>query len=403
MKRIIALFLCSAIFLTSCSQSQPQAINPDNTPDNTSSETVEPVEWEDAEPHYNALDDTLLLAHIEDLIYTETITALDSEEYFVESVNTVYISKEYLEEVAFNSQSNIYFGYTLNELDALFQGTRYIFTLGENGNTTVQELQETEDVTTETILKNVAIGTGVILVCVTVSVVSAGAGAPAVSMIFAVSATTAETMALSSAAFGGISAGIVRGIQTGDFNEAIEAAALSGSEGFKWGAITGAVLGGTSEAFLLRAATKNGLTMNQAALIQKTSKWPLDAIKNIHSMEEYNIYKEAKLIPTKLPDGELVFLRQIDWTLTDAYGRTNVQRVGANLAPIDATGTPFELHHVGQRADSPLAILSWAEHHSSGNYKVLHYAEQGKDISDAAWNKQKQDVWKAILKTVQGA
>lgn len=403
MKRIIALFLCSAIFLTSCSQSQLQAINPDNTPYNTSSETVEPVEWEDAEPHYNALDDTLLLAHIEDLIYTETITALDSEEYFVESVNTVYISKEYLEEVAFNSQSNIYFGYTLNELDALFQGTRYIFTLGENGNTTVQELQEIEDVTTETILKNVAIGTGVILVCVTVSVVSAGAGAPAVSMIFAVSATTAETMALSSAAFGGISAGIVRGIQTGDFNEAIEAAALSGSEGFKWGAITGAVLGGTSEAFLLRAATKNGLTMNQAALIQKTSKWPLDAIKNIHSMEEYNIYKEAKLIPTKLPDGELVFLRQIDWTLTDAYGRTNVQRVGANLAPIDATGTPFELHHVGQRADSPLAILSWAEHHSSGNYKVLHYAEQGKDISDAAWNKQKQDVWKAILKTVQGA
>lgn len=359
--------------------------------------------WEDAGPHYNALDDTLLLAHIEDLIYTETITALDSEEYFVESVNAVYISKEYLEEVAFNSQSNIYFGYTLDELNALFQGTRYIFTLGENGNTTVQELQEIEDVNTETILKNVAIGTGVILVCVTVSVVSAGVGAPAVSMIFAVSATTAETMALSSAAFGGISAGIVRGIQTGDFNEAIEAAALSGSEGFKWGAITGAVLGGTGEAFLLKEATKNGLTMNQAAIIQQTSKWPLDAIKNIHSMEEYDIYKEANLIPTKLSDGELVFLRPIDWTLTDAYGRTNVQRVSANLAPIDATGTPFELHHIGQKADSSLAVLSWAEHHSSGNYSILHYAEQGKDISDAAWNKQKQEVWKAILKMAQGA
>lgn len=403
MKRIIALFLCAAIFLTSCSQSQPQATNPDNTLDNTSSETVEPVVWEDAEPHYNALDDTLLLAHIEDLIYADTITALDSEEYFVESVNAVYISKEYLEEVAFNSQSNIYFGYTLDELNALFQGTRYIFTLGENGNTTVQELQEIEDVNTETILKNVAIGTGVILVCVTVSVVSAGVGAPAVSMIFAVSATTAETMALSSAAFGGISAGIVRGIQTGDFNEAIEAAALSGSEGFKWGAITGAVLGGTGEAFLLKAATKNGLTMNQAAIIQQTSKWPLDAIKNIHSIEEYNIYKEANLIPTKLADDELVFLRQIDWTLTDAYGRTNVQRVSANLAPIDATGTPFELHHIGQRADSPLAVLSWAEHHSPGNYNVLHYAEQGKDISDAAFKKQKQEVWKAILKMAQGA
>ena len=83
MKRILALFLCAAIFLTNCSQSQPQTINPDNMPDNASSETVEPVIWEDAGPHYNALDDTLLLAHIEDLIYTETITALDSEEYFV--------------------------------------------------------------------------------------------------------------------------------------------------------------------------------------------------------------------------------------------------------------------------------------------------------------------------------
>lgn len=173
MKRIIALFLCAAIFLTSCSQSQPQTTNPDNIPDNVCSETVETVVWEDAGPHYNALDDTLLLAHIEDLIYTETITALDSEEYFVENVSAVYISKEYLEEVAFNSQSNIYFGYTLNELDALFQGTRYIFTLGEDGNTIVEELQEIEDVSTETILKNVAIGTGIILICVTVSVVSA--------------------------------------------------------------------------------------------------------------------------------------------------------------------------------------------------------------------------------------
>ena len=46
MKRIIALFLCFAIFLTSCSQSQLQATNPDNMPDNTSSETVDPVVWE---------------------------------------------------------------------------------------------------------------------------------------------------------------------------------------------------------------------------------------------------------------------------------------------------------------------------------------------------------------------
>ena len=108
-----------------------------------------------------------------------------------------------------------------------------------------------EGVSTETMLKNVAIGTGVILVCVTVSVVSAGVGAPAVSMIFAASATTASSFAVSSAVFGGVSAGVVRGIETGDFHEAMEAAAVGATEGFKWGVISGAIVGGGGEAFQL--------------------------------------------------------------------------------------------------------------------------------------------------------
>lgn len=402
MKRIIALFLCAAIFLTSCSQSQPQETNPDNTPDNASSEIVEPVVWEDAEPHYNALDDTLLLAHIEDLIYADTITALDSEEYFVESVNAVYISKEYLEEVAFNSQSNIYFGYTLDELNALFQGTRYIFTLGENGNTTVQELQEIEDVNTETILKNVAIGTGVILVCVTVSVVSAGVGAPAVSMIFAVSATTAETMALSSAAFGGISAGIVRGIQTGDFNEAIEAAALSGSEGFKWGAFTGAVLGGTGEAFLLKAATQNGLTMNQAAIIQADSGLPIDVISQMHSLDEYLVYKDAGLKPIMV-NGRTALVQNIDLDyisqLPDGTEVTNLVRMQRGYAPLDpTTGKAYQLHHIGQKADATLAVLTESQH--QGNAAILNIFGKESEIVRPEFATTRKEFWEYMGKVV---
>ena len=402
MKRIIALFLCAAIFLTSCSQSQPQETNPDNTPDNASSEIVEPVVWEDAEPHYNALDDTLLLAHIEDLIYANTITALDSEEYFVESVNAVYISKEYLEEVAFNSQSNIYFGYTLDELNALFQGTRYIFTLGENGNTTVQELQEIEDVNTETILKNVAIGTGVILVCVTVSVVSAGVGAPAVSMIFAVSATTAETMALSSAAFGGISAGIVRGIQTGDFNEAIEAAALSGSEGFKWGAFTGAVLGGTGEAFLLKAATQNGLTMNQAAIIQADSGLPIDVISQMHSLDEYLVYKDAGLKPIMV-NGRTALVQNIDLDyisqLPDGTEVTNLVRMQRGYAPLDpTTGKAYQLHHIGQKADATLAVLTESQH--QGNAAILNIFGKESEIVRPEFATTRKEFWEYMGKVV---
>ena len=75
-------------------------------------------------------------------------------------------------------------------------------------------------------------------------------------------------MALSGGAMGGISAGIVTGVQTGDMEQALKAAALAGSEGYKWGAITGVISGGASEAMALKGATTSGLTMNQAATIQ---------------------------------------------------------------------------------------------------------------------------------------
>ena len=168
--------------------------------------------------------------------------------YIVESVNAVYVSKEYLEEVAYNSKSNVYFGYTLEELDAQFEGTRYIFSLGENGETVVEKFAE-YDATYDRVIKNVAIGTGVILVCVTVSVVSGGVGAPAaVSMIFASAAKTGTVYALSSGTISAVAAGTITGIQTGDFEEAKKAAALAGSEGFKWGAITGVITGGATKA-----------------------------------------------------------------------------------------------------------------------------------------------------------
>ena len=186
--------------------------------------------------------------HVEDNIYSDLVARFDSEDYIVESVNAVYVSEECLEEVAYNSKSNVYFGYTLEELDAQFEGTRYIFSLGENGETVVEEFAEYDD-TYDRVIKNVAIGTGVILVCVTVSVVSGGVGAPAaVSMIFASAAKTGTVYALSSGTISAVAAGTITGIQTGDFEEAKKAAALAGSEGFKWGAITGVITGGATKA-----------------------------------------------------------------------------------------------------------------------------------------------------------
>lgn len=220
--------------------------------DNDSSE-----ETNELEPEENGKDSDLsdpkLLQSVEDSVYSSIEDTLDSESYNIENVSAQYVSKDYLEEVEYNSQPNIFFGYTLEELDKQFDGKPYVFTLGDDGTTDVVSFEGYDD-TYDKVIKNVAIGSGVILICITVSVVSGGVGAAPISMIFAASAKTGATMAASSGAIGGIFAGAVTGIETHDFDQAKKAAALAASEGFKWGAITGALAGGVSQASALRGA-----------------------------------------------------------------------------------------------------------------------------------------------------
>lgn len=402
MKRIIALILSFTLLISGCAPAQTIQDHTENTTIPAADLPAQTTVWVDDIPEYNNLDDADLLYHLEDLVYRETVSALNGAEYIVENISAVYISKEYLEEVAFNSQSNIYFGYTLAELDELFQGSRYVFTLGSDGQTTVQELQEIEDTSTETMLKNVAIGTGVILVCVTVSAVSAGVGAPAISVIFAASAKTGTLMALSSGGFGAISAGIVRGIQTGDFSEAMEAATLAGSEGFKWGAISGAISGGAQEAFALKAATKSGLTMNEAAIIQQESGLPMDVISQLHSMDEYLVYKEAGLKPVMV-NGRIALVQNIDLnyvsTLPDGSEVTNLVRMQRGYAPLDpATGKAYQLHHIGQKADGTLAILTESQH--QGNSTILNIVGKESEIDRKAFNETRKAFWEYLGKVV---
>lgn len=398
-KKIIALVLCFAMCLTGCSNS---VVRNDNKGD-TSTTDSDNVGIEELNVEFSGMNDENLLSYVEDIVYMETLDELNSDEYVVEEVRAVYLSKEYLEEVAYNSQSNLYFGYTISELNDYFQDSRYIFTLSEEGTTTVQELQEIVETDSETVLKNVVIGTGVILVCVTVSVVSAGVGAPAaVTAIFAASAQTATAFAISSGAFGAISAGIVRGYQTGDINEALDAAAMAGSEGFKWGAISGAVIGGGEKVFLLKAGTKGGLTMSEVAVIQKESQYPIELIARFNSMEQYEICKSAGLT-AKMINGKTVLARKIDLEYVDEItGKTNLQLMQEGYAPLDPTGTKYQLHHIGQNNNSPLAILTQSEHTGNGNNTIWHILTEGFDnpSGQPGWSKIREQFWKDYAKQV---
>ena len=250
MKKTIAILLVCVLLLSGCSQSA--VTGPSDAADKPTNELVA---IPSAEPVFIDFSDPALLQYVNDLVYAGLVEQFDSENYIVEGVESVYISQEYLDEVAYNSQSNIFFGYTLKDINELYQGNKYVFTLGEDGSTTVRPFEDYDD-TYEQVIKNVAIGTGVILICVTVSVATGGAGLAPVSMVFAASAKTATTFALSSGAMGALSAGIIEGVRTQDFDAAMKAAALAGSEGFKWGAISGAFIGGAQEVCAINRATK---------------------------------------------------------------------------------------------------------------------------------------------------
>ena len=385
MKRLFALIL-SCAFLVGCA---PQAnLNVTSQP-----ATSTPPEFIPEEVTFSSLADENLLTYLENSVYYELISELNSDEYFVENVSAVYISKEYLEEIAYNSQENIFFGYTLYELDAYFVDTRYVFTLGEDGQTVVQAFEAYDD-TYDQVLRNVTIGTGVILLCVTVSVVSGGVGAPAVSMIFAASAKTGAIMGLSSGLFSGVAAGVVTGIETKDFNEAMKAAALAGSESFKWGAITGAISGGAGEAIALKGATLNGLSMNEAAMIQKESGYPLSIIKQFHSVDEYTVLKQAGLQAEMLANNLALVRTDIDlYNVLDDYGRNNFTRMSQGLNPIDSSGNVFQWHHIGQNNDATLALLTATEHDAG----ALHGFKVVSEIDRLAFDKYKKILNKDLL------
>ena len=202
-------------------------------------------------------------------------------------------------------------------------------------------------------------------------------------------------MALSGGIIGAAADGIVTGIQTGNMEEALKAAALGGAKGFKVGAISGAIMGGAGEAVALHGATANGLTMNQAAIIQKESKYPLDVIKQFNSMEQYNIWKEAGLT-SKMVNGKTALIRNIDLKRLDENGLTNLQRMQKGLAPLDSTGTAYELHHIGQQADSTLAILTKAEHRLGDNHKRWHDVTKATEVhgQGSTWVTQAKHFWK---------
>ena len=261
MKKLISVILCLCFLLTGCIKNSVTDTDTaqSNTRENTSDTTApdDNLVIEDKVPEFLTISDPGFLQYITDVSYASTVDNLASEDYEVLSVNAIYLSKEYIEELDYNSKSNVFFGYTLAEVEEIFQGKKFVFTLGDDGKTTVKELEViTEEDSIDKIIRNVAIGTGVILVCVVMTSVTAGASTP-FAIFWAGAAAGAKSFALNGLAIGAISAGALKLYQTGELDTAIDEAVVAGSEGFKWGAISGAITGGIANTIAAKSVKVN--------------------------------------------------------------------------------------------------------------------------------------------------
>jgi hypothetical protein len=341
MKRLVALVMVLCLFISGCASSA------ENNSVESKTDIVQTSEFDvnndglgNVEHEYKSLGDELLLSDLEENIYHELEYSLDEGSYVIDDVSAVYVSKEYLAELSYNSQLNIYFGYTLDEIEAQFDSQKYIFTCDDNGNTIVTNFEDYDD-TFEKVVKDVAIGSGVILVCATVSIISGGVGAPsAVTAIFAASAKTGAQVALSGSVLSSAMTAIVTGIQTKDVKQTVSAAALSAGSAFKWGAITGAIIGGVSEGISLAKAAKaeNAIQDAQASNNVPTSRESEDYVAEKYGGKKEVSYMEGKEVAygtdnstrpdvvVQNADGTLEAIEVKNYALETAANRANLYK-----------------------------------------------------------------------------
>lgn len=137
-----------------------------------------------------------------------------------------------------------------------------------------------------------------------------------------------------------------------------------------------------------------GLTEEQKKEIQQKTGWSDEIINNIGSMEEAEVYIKAGLKEAEIKGKKCLIRQDIDMNQTDEDGISNKERMKRGLPPITKNGERVELHHIGQKKDSPLAELTVKEHRGTGNDTILHNKTKESEIDRTEFGNERKEHWK---------
>lgn len=139
-------------------------------------------------------------------------------------------------------------------------------------------------------------------------------------------------------------------------------------------------------------------------IIQQRMGWSDSIVRAIQTKEEADIYIHAGLKEAIVNGKPALIQPHIDpdylmpeWWIKE-YGEnwrdwSNSDLMAEGYPPHDENGDPYELHHIGQWTDSPLAELTWAQHREGKNFSILHNLDDYSDIDRNAFVKEKSAHW----------
>lgn len=134
--------------------------------------------------------------------------------------------------------------------------------------------------------------------------------------------------------------------------------------------------------------------INEKNRIAKQSTYGVDVNEYISTTKELDIYQSKNLIEGEINGKKILIDNQIDFHQVDAKGRTNLERINKGLAPLDEDGEPYNLHHIGQKVDSPLAELRNNVHKQ--NDAILHDKSVPTEVHGGSvnWDAERANHWK---------
>ncbi len=120
----------------------------------------------------------------------------------------------------------------------------------------------------------------------------------------------------------------------------------------------------------------------------------------IRTPSELKVYQEAGLKEATVNDRPVLIDTSIDLSIKDGMGRTNLERMEEGLPPLDKNGESYNLHHIGQKNDSPLAELTNEIHKKE--YSTLHDTSiRESDIDRESFYKERSEHWKARAEEIK--